>query len=294
MVGRNITEGLKSSHEILAPARKEMDLSHWDSTLGYLQKNKPEMVIHCAGRVGGIQANMAHPVEFLIENIDITRNLIKAAQNVGVKKLINMASSCVYPRGFETPLTEDLILKGELEPTNEGYAIAKIFALRLCQYIHREDQNFQYKTLVPCNLYGPYDKFDPKISHLLPSIILKIDRAIREKREQVEIWGDGEARREFMYVGDLVDCVKKAITDFESLPDVMNVGLGKDWTINEYYKAVSEVMEYNGKFKHDLSKPTGMKRKLVDVSKARAWGWQSEISLSQGISNTLKYYRERI
>ncbi len=165
----------------------------------------------------------------MVENIDIGRNVILASRDAGVKKVLNLSSSCMYPRNAANPLTEDLILKGELEPTNEGYALAKIFAMRLCEYIQKEDSSFQYKTLISCNLFGRFDKFDPRHSHLIPAIIHKIHLAKVNNENTVEIWGDGNARREFMYAGDLADAIFKAITSFDMLPSLMNVGLGGDY-----------------------------------------------------------------
>lgn len=292
MVGRNLTESMKAKkYDFIAPDKSEMNLFNFQQTLEVFKKQKPDFIVNCAGRVGGIQANMAKPVSFLVENIDINRNLILAAREAGVKKMINLASSCIYPRNAENPLQEDFILKGELEPTNEGYALAKIFALRLCQYINKENLEFQYKTLIPCNLYGPYDKFSPDSSHLIPAIVQKIDYAIQKNQKDVEIWGDGKARREFMYVGDLVDCILMGIENFQTLPEFMNVGIGQDYTINEYYQSAAENMGFKGKFIHNLEKPVGMKQKLVSTQKASAWGWKSQYSLQQGLNKTVQFYR---
>lgn len=291
MVGRNILEDQNFQiFEIFAPKRNELNLFKYEDVLIYIEKIKPDFVIHCAGRVGGIQANMAHPVDFLIENLDINRNVILASYKAQVKNLINFGSSCMYPRNAPNPLHEELILTGELEPTNEGYALAKITAQRLCAYIKKENPKFNYKTLIPCNLYGRHDKFDPKASHLVPAVIRKLHEAKENNLNEVEIWGDGTARREFMYAGDVADCVYKALTDFESMPDIMNVGLGIDYSVNDYYKAAAEVVGYTGKFKHDLSKPVGMKQKLTAVDKAQQWGWRSQTSLLDGLAKTYQYF----
>lgn len=291
MVGKNLIEhSALSAHELLHPSRAELNLSVRDQVEDYLDKNRPELVIHCAGRVGGIQANIKNPVAFLVENLDINRNLIGSCYKVGIKKMINLGSSCMYPRNAENPLRESMILQGELEPTNEGYAIAKIMAERLCQYIMKENPSFHYKTLIPCNLYGRFDHFDPVNSHLIPAVIRKVDLAQKTGAQEVEIWGSGEARREFMYAGDLADCVAEGVHKFDSLPYLMNVGLGVDYSVNEYYKAVADVVGYKGSFVHDLSKPEGMKRKLVSTEIAHRWGWQSKTSLRQGIEKTYEYY----
>ncbi len=291
MVGKNILEHPASrAHELLAPSSREMNLLDRTSTFEFVQKTKPDLIIHCAGRVGGIQANMAHPVAFLIENLDMARNVIGAAAEVGVLKLLNMGSSCMYPRNAPNPLTEDLVLKGELEPTNEGYAIAKVFAARFGSYLMRERKELQYKTLIPCNLYGRHDKFDPKHSHLIPAVIHKVYTAKKESASHVEIWGDGEARREFMDAADLADFVYFALDRFQELPELTNVGLGFDHSINDYYRAVAKVIGYTGPFQHDLTKPVGMKQKLVSVDQAARMGWKASTSLEAGIKKAYDFY----
>lgn len=291
MVGQNILENKEAQlYTWLNPGRAELNLYDYNQVLVYIEKHRPDFVIHCAGRVGGIQANMAHPVDFLVENMDIGRNIILASRKAGVKNLINMGSSCMYPRDAQNPLHEDLVLKGELEPTNEGYALAKVMAQRLCSYIRKENPEFHYKTLIPCNLYGRHDKFDPKHSHLVPAVIRKLHEAKLKGIAEVDIWGDGTARREFMYSGDLADCVFRALKKFESLPDLMNVGLGVDYSVNEYYYAAAEVVGYVGKFKHDLSKPVGMKQKLTSVERAKDWGWTSTVSLHEGLAKSYDYF----
>jgi GDP-L-fucose synthase len=293
MVGRNILEHpMAERFHFLVPTSADLDLCDFAKVQNYISTYSPEFVIHTAGLVGGIQANMARPVDFLVQNLDLGRNVILAARNAGVKKFLNLSSSCMYPRNAINPLTEDLILQGELEPTNEGYALAKIFALRLCEYLHKEDDSFEYKTFIPCNLFGRFDKFDPKHSHLIPAIIHKVHLAKVAGDETVEIWGDGTARREFMYAGDLADAVLRAVKHFDAVPDLMNVGLGFDYSINEYYEAVAKVVGWEGEFSHDLSKPVGMKQKLVSVARQKDWGWVASTSLEDGIAKAYDYYLE--
>jgi GDP-L-fucose synthase len=291
MVGRNILEHPnRHNFEFLAPRSDELDLRDFDAINSYLRAFTPDIVIHAAGKVGGIQANIREPVGFLMDNLDMGRNIIWASYKFGIDRIINLGSSCMYPRNHTEALREELVLTGQLEPTNEGYALAKIVTARLCDYIMREDSRCQYKTLIPCNIYGRYDKFDPAQSHLLPAIISKVHHAKLVGQESVEIWGDGTARREFMYAGDLADVLLRAITNFDTLPSCMNVGLGFDYTINEYYQAAAEVLGYTGGFIHDIGKPVGMARKLVCVERQTAWGWSARHDLHEGIERTYAYF----
>lgn len=293
MVGRNLLAhpGI-TEFEVMAPGRGDLNLLDLNVVAEFLHCHRPDLIVHCAGTVGGIQANIAAPVQFLMDNLEIGRNIVLAAQKAEVKHLINLGSSCMYPRNGVNPLREEMVLSGELEPTNEGYALAKIVVARLCEYIGREDPEFRYKTLIPCNLYGPWDKFDPVHSHLIPAVIHKIHEAMVRGDDEVIIWGDGQARREFMYAGDLADCLVRAIHYFDQLPATMNVGLGHDYTINQYYQAVAKVIGYQGRFVHDLEKPVGMKQKTVDVSRQAEWGWHAKTSLTKGVSKTYRYYLE--
>ena len=293
MVGRNIMDRKNAFLcDLLTPPSIELNLLNYNEVDNYLATHKPDMIIHAAGKVGGIQANIANPINFLVENVDMGRNIIIAAKNNNIKQLLNLSSSCMYPRDAVNPLTENLILKGELEPTNEGYAIAKIFALKLIEYIKREDDRFNYKTIIPCNLYGKWDKFNPENSHMLPAVIRKIHNAKINKLNTVEIWGDGEARREFMFATDLADLVWYAVLNFDKMPDLMNIGLGHDFTINQYYKTIAKVIGYDGDFIHDLSKPIGMKKKLVDITRLKSFGWEHSFSLEKGIQISYEYFLE--
>ena len=293
MVGRNFLESSRAAeHEILAPSRAELDLLDAEAVSRWVLHARPDVVVHAAGKVGGIQANLREPVAFLVDNLEIGRNVVLAARRHRVRRLVNLGSSCMYPRNAPNPLREDMVLKGELEPTNEGYALAKIATAKLCEYVGREDEGLHYKTLIPCNIYGRHDKFDPAHSHLLPAVIHKVHEAKATGAKAVEIWGDGEARREFMYAGDLADAMFDAIERFDSLPPVMNVGLGYDYSINDYYRIVAEVLGYEGAFTHDLSKPVGMARKLVDVGLQTEWGWRSKCTLEEGVRQTYRFYLE--
>ncbi|PKP45697.1 MAG: GDP-fucose synthetase [Bacteroidetes bacterium HGW-Bacteroidetes-12] len=290
MVGRNLADYAPKHIQLLTPTSKEVNLFDFEQTKGYIKKHEPSLIIHSAGIVGGIQANIANPVKFLIQNTDIGRNLIWAAFESGVKKLLNLGSSCMYPKDATNPLKEEYVLTGELEPTNEGYALAKIFSQRLCAYINRENNEFKYKTVIPCNLYGKYDKFSPDKSHMIPAVIRKIHEAKTSNSSSVEIWGDGNARREFMYAGDLAQMIWECVQNFEKIPDILNLGLGHDSTINEYYKTIAKVIDYKGQFSHDLTKPVGMKQKLVDITKQNTLRLMPNHTLEEGIKMTYDFF----
>lgn len=294
MVGQNIRSHPRAvDWNILAPTSAELDLTDAFEVGKFIEKHKPDIVIHAAGRVGGIQANIANPVDFLDINNMIGRNVIMGAWKGGVRSFLNLASTCIYPAKAKNPLSEDMLMSGTLEPTNEGYALAKIMAMRLCEYINRQDPAANFKTLIPCNLYGPHDKFDPDNSHLLPAIIHKVHEAKTQKIDKVEIWGDGTARREFLYAPDLADAVYKAIDDLYSLPNSLNIGIGRDYSINEYYAITAQVLEWNGEFIHDVTRPVGMKQKLCNISRSEQWGWKAPTSLIDGIAKTYEFYCER-
>lgn len=295
LVGHSILEhGSSKLHTMLVPAHSELDLCDRIAVREYLQKEQPDFIIHAAGVVGSIAANIASPVKFLVDNMDMGRNVIYEARQAGIKRLINLGSSCMYPRDSEKPLTEDMVLKGELEPTNEGYALAKCMCTRLCEYIHRENEEYLYKTLIPCNLYGRWDKFTGENAHMVPAVIHKLYSAKCAGLNEVSIWGDGTARREFMYAGDLANCIWRAVENFDILPDLMNVGLGYDYTVDEYYETIAKIVGYKGRFIHDLSKPAGMKRKLTDIAKQTEFGWKARHSLEQGVKETFEFYMQHV
>jgi len=291
MVGRNVTESSAAAGwQVVAPGTRELDLRDASATAEFVRRLQPDVVIHAAGRVGGIQANIAAPVDFLVTNLDLGRNIVMAARAAGVPRLLNLGSSCMYPCDAVNPLPEASVLQGALEPTNEGYALAKIAVARLCQYVNREAPQLEYKTLIPCNLYGPYDKFDPKHSHLVPAIIHKVHTAMAQRLAEVEIWGDGTARREFMYAGDLADAIWRAVESFDRVPDMMNIGVGADHSVNDYYRIAAQVIGWQGRFVHDTSKPAGMRQKLVSIERQTAWGWAPRTSLEDGIRATYRHY----
>lgn len=295
MVGKNILNYYKAQqYNFLSPKREELDLLNQASLDSYLKCNKVDLVIHAAGLVGGIKVNIENPVKFLMENSYIGLNLISSCLKNNVGKILNLASSCIYPKNAKNPLCEDMILKGELEATNEGYALAKILSVKACEYISKTSQDFFYKTIIPCNLYGKYDKFDLDNSHMVPAVIAKLHNAKMNNVDKVEIWGDGKAKREFMYAEDLADFIFHAIENFDLLPQNMNIGTGVDYTIDEYYYMIAKVVDYRGIFVHNTLKPVGMERKLVDISQVANFSWKYKTGLEEGLEKTYKYYLDKI
>lgn len=292
MVGRNLLEMLQSEKiEIDSPTSKQLNLLNQSDTSTYLRNKNFDLVIHCAGKVGGIQANMKDPFSFLYENLEMGKNLIIAAKESHVKNFLNIGSSCIYPRIYSDPIKESQLLTGELEPTNEGYALAKIAVLKFCQYINESSSDLNYKTIIPCNLYGRFDNFSEERSHLVPAIIKKVLDAIENKKAKITVWGDGSARREFMYAKDLASFILFAIENFEKLPGILNIGLENDYTINQYYEEVCSILDYKGTLEHDLNKPVGMIRKKVDTSELDKMNWKPSYTLRQGLIETIDYYR---
>ena len=291
LVGHAVVESLKkSTHELLTPSHSELDLLDRNTVRTFLRDQNPDLVIHCAGTVGGIMVNRKENVKYMLDNLDMGRNLIHESFLAGIKKFLNLGSSCMYPRNSEKPLTEDMILSGKLEPTNEGYAIAKSACAKLCEFISRENPEFQFKTLIPCNLYGKWDKFKTENAHMLPQVIHRIHMAKVENQKSIAIWGSGNARREFLYSGDLGDLISYCVENFDRMPTMLNAGVGIDFTINEIYQIVAEVVGFKGEFTHDTSKPEGMSKKLTDVSRLNAFGWKSKTDLKNGIEQTYEFY----
>lgn len=293
MVGRNLlADPRAAAHEIFAPARAELDLTDAASCRRFVADLAPDLVIHCAGVVGGIQANIDGGARFLSENLAIGLSVTAAAHAARVPRLINLASSCIYPAGIETPIREDRLLTGALEPTNEGYALAKLATWKLVRAFGREIPGAAWRTFVPPNLYGRFDHFDARRSHLMAAAILKIDGALRDGRRSLEIWGDGSARREFLFAGDLADFIWRFCDRLEELPETLNVGVGEDRTVDDIYRAVAAAMGFRGGFTHDPTRPVGVMRKLLDVSGQQRLGWSPPTSLAQGLAAACGWFRE--
>lgn len=292
MVGGALLRGLTSADEVVGLRRADVDLLDAAATAKAMADLAPDLVVHAAGRVGGIEANRSANSAFLVANTVMGFNVVGAARQAGVPQLLNLSSSCAFPVDREV-LHEGDLLAGPLEPTNQGYALAKISVMYLCQALSAEDPSVSYKTFVPCNLYGPGDHYDEPRSHLVPSAIRKIDAALRGGLPHVAIWGDGTARREFMFVDDLVTAVDRALAHWDNTPDVLNVGLGHDLSVTDYYRAVADLLCYEGAFVYEVDRPVGMRRRLLDVSRAREWGWTSRTSLQDGLRLTVEDYRAR-
>jgi GDP-L-fucose synthase len=274
--------------EILTRSRSELDLLHGDAVRDFFREQRPEYVIVSAARVGGIKANNDHPVEFLLENLKIQNHLIESSYNAGVKKLLFLGSSCIYPKFAPQPLHEDMLLTGALEPSNEAYAIAKIAGIKLCQ-AYRRQYHADFISAMPTNLYGPNDNFDLQNSHVLPALIHKFYLAKTEHRPSVTLWGTGSPRREFLHVDDLAAGCLMLLEKYSS-EEIINVGTGEDVTIRELAELVREVVGYSGELIWDTSQLDGTPRKLLDVSRVRALGWQARITLPEGLASTYRWF----
>lgn len=295
MVGSFILQELNKEGytNVIKRSSSELDLRKQTAVHDFIKSVKPDLVIHTAAKVGGIQANISNPVSFLSDNMAMNFNLLDACVSAAVKNVIFLGSSCMYPKDYQNPLKEEYILNGPLEPTNEGYALSKISGAKYCEYINKE-YSWNYKTIIPCNLFGEKDHFESNRSHLLAAIIDKTFEAKEKGHESITIWGDGSARREFLYVRDLTRFIVQSIKIIKKLPDYLNVGYGKDFSVNEYYRMVADILGFEGDFKHDLTKPTGMKYKLMDSSKAKGLGWDPQYTVRKGLIETCKYYENEI
>lgn len=290
MVGAAIVRALAAAGqaEVHAPPRAELDLLDGAAVERYFAALRPASVYLAAAKVGGILANATRPVDFLYQNLQLELNVIHAAHRHGVRKLLFLGSTCIYPRLAPQPLTEDALLSGPLEPTNQWYAIAKIAGIRLCD-AYRQQYGCHFISAMPTNLYGPHDNFDPDTAHVLPALLHRFHVARVSGAASVTVWGTGTPRREFMHVDDCASACLYLMRHHDAA-GVINVGVGKDITIGELARLVADIVGYRGTIEFDASKPDGTPRKLVDVSRLTRLGWQARIGLAEGIRSTYAWY----
>lgn len=273
-------------------SRDELDLTDQRAVADFFAASQPQYVLLAAARVGGIVANSTYPADFIRDNLAIQGNVIESARQAGVKKLLFLGSSCIYPRLAPQPIKEDYLLTGALEPTNEWYAIAKIAGIKMCQ-AYRQQYGFNAICAMPTNLYGPGDSFDLENSHVLPALIRKFHEGRETGAAAVTVWGTGAPRREFLYVDDLADALLWLMADYES-PEIINVGVGEDISIRELAALVADIIGFSGDIVFDTSRPDGTPRKLLDVERIKALGWQPATSLREGITTTYQWYLDSL
>jgi GDP-L-fucose synthase len=292
LVGSALVRRLRAEGvDLLLPTRDELDLTDQASVEAFYAATRPDVVFLAAAKVGGIGANAAHPAEFIRDNLAIQTNVVHAAWRHGVRKLCFFGSSCIYPKHAPQPLREEALLTGPLEPTNEWYAIAKIAGIRMCQ-AYRRQYGFDAICLMPTNLYGPGDNFDPENSHVLPALVRRFHEAARDGRDSVTIWGSGTPLREFLHVDDLADAAVFMLRRWSD-ERIVNVGSGDEVSIGELARLIAAATGYRGRIDTDPSRPDGTPRKLLDSSTIRALGWRPRIGLQQGIADTVAYFAAR-
>ncbi|SFQ71306.1 GDPmannose 4,6-dehydratase/GDP-L-fucose synthase [Donghicola eburneus] len=305
MVGGAILRNLQARKDtgeditLITRTHAELDLTSQAAVAEFMQAEKPDVVILAAAKVGGIHANNTYPAEFIYQNLMMECNVIHQAFAAGVKKLLQLGSSCIYPKHAEQPMTEAALLTGTLEPTNEPYAIAKIAGIKLCESYNRQ-YGVDYRSVMPTNLYGPGDNFHPENSHVLPALIRRFHEAAQNGTEEVVIWGSGKPMREFLHVDDMAEAslfvldLDKGIYDANTEPMLshINVGTGTDITILDLAKLVAKVTGYEGKISNDPSKPDGTMKKLMDVSRLEKMGWKARVGLEEGVAETYQWFLE--
>ena len=290
MVGSAVVRRLQRSgfSNILTRPRAELDLLDRSAVRAFFGRERPAIVVDAAAKVGGIVANNEQPVEFLLQNLTIQNNVIEAAADFGTRKLLFLGSSCIYPKLAPQPIPESALLTGELEPTNEAYALAKIAGIELCQAYARQYGKL-FLSAMPTNLYGSHDNFDLHSSHVIPALIRKVHEAMERAENRVVVWGTGKPRREFLNVDDLADACLFLLERYDS-PEIINIGCGEDVTIRELAETVCEVVGFRGNLAFDTSKPDGTPRKLLDMTRLFGLGWRPKISLRDGIRDTYQWY----
>ena len=292
MVGSALKRTATSNIEVMTAPRNSLDLSDASQVLSYLEKSEPEAIILAAARVGGIGANSSHQKDFLLTNLKIQNAVIEAAAKLKIPKLLFLGSSCIYPRLAEQPITEESLLTGPLEPTNEGYALAKIAGIRLCRAVF-EEEGLKYFSLMPTNLYGPNDNFDYEASHVPAALMRKFHEAKERKESVVSIWGSGNPRREFLYVDDMAQACWFMLGKTNG-GELLNVGTGADVTIKEFAQEMADCVGFKGELHFDLSKPDGSPRKLLNVDKIHSLGWKHNVDLGTGLKMTYEWFKSAL
>ena len=302
MVGRAVVKYLKKEgvRNIIFAERKKLNLLDAKDLEKFIKLKKPDVVINCAGRVGGILANSSYPVEFINENIFIQLNLINLSYKYKIKHFVNLGSSCIYPKNSKQPIKEKYLLSNELEKTNEAYALAKIVGLKVCEFYNQQYKT-DFFTLMPCNLYGPFDNFHSKNSHLIPALIKKFIEAKRKKKNVVEIWGSGMPRREVMHVDDLANAIgyllklkinnSKKLSKIIKINSLINVGSGQEFQIKKFAEIINKLTLSNKKLRFNKKFPDGTRRKILDITILKKIGWKSRINLYEGLKDTISWYK---
>ena len=303
MVGRAVIRYLKNEgvKKLIFANKKNLNLLNSKDLEKFIKLKKPNIIINCAGKVGGILANATYPVEFINENIFIQLNLINLAYKYKIKHFVNLGSSCIYPKNSKQPIREQYLLSNELEKTNEAYALAKIVGLKVCEFYNQQYKT-DFFTLMPCNLYGPFDNFHSKNSHFIPALIKKFIEAKRRKKNTVEIWGSGLPRREVMHVDDLANAIghllklkinnSKKLSKIIKINSLINVGSGQEFQIKKFAEIINKLTFSNKKLRFNKKFPDGTKRKILDISILKKIGWKSKINLYDGLKNTISWYKK--
>ena len=297
LVGSAIKRRLESDgyNNLVLRTHTELDLTNQQAVNGFFELERPDHVFLAAAKVGGIMANSTYPADFIYENLMIEANVIHAAHTYGVKKLLFLGSSCIYPKHAPQPLKEEYLLTGELECTNEAYAIAKIAGIKMCKH-YNEQYGANFMSVMPTNLYGPNDNFDLETSHVLPALIRKFHEAKVNSEPEVVVWGTGSPRREFLHVDDMADACVYLMQDFNAVDvgEFVNIGVGEDITIRELAELICDVVGFEGEIRYDRSKPDGTPQKLLDVSRMTGLGWRAKVSLRDGIEGVYGWYVDKV
>ncbi len=293
LVGSALVKKLKSDgyRNLVLKTHKELDLTNQKAVEEFFRTHKPEYVFLAAAKVGGIQANINYPAQFLYDNLQIQNNVIHSAYKYNVKKLLFLGSSCIYPRNCKQPIKEEYLLTGELEKTNEAYAIAKITGIKMCEF-YQKQYGCNFICVMPTNLYGPNDNFDIETSHALPALIRRFYEAKLNNLKEVVVWGTGEPKREFLYVEDLADALIFLMRNYSGLSHI-NVGTGRDISIKKLADMIKEIVGFDGRIVFDETKPDGTPRKLLDVSRLNKLGWEAKTSLREGIRRVCGWYGDK-